>query len=63
MQTSPSSPLKRQKTSDWTVSIVVKHDAECSDKPAVEDIAVGDTAGIDLGITKVVHDPENHTLR
>ncbi|MFB6299078.1 MAG: RNA-guided endonuclease InsQ/TnpB family protein, partial [Halobacteriales archaeon] len=51
-----------QKTGDWTVSIVVEYDAEYPDKPVVEDIAVKDTVGIDLGITKLVHDSENRTF-
>jgi putative transposase len=54
--------LKKQKTGDWTVSIVVEYDAEYPDKPAVEDIDVEDTVGIDLGITKFVHDSENRTF-
>ena len=54
--------LKKQKTGDWTVSIVVEYDAEYPDKPAVEDIDIEDTVGIDLGITKLVHDSENRTF-
>lgn len=48
---------KRQKISDWTVSIVVNCDDGYLDKPAVEDIE--ETIGIDLGITTLVHDSEN----
>ena len=54
--------LKKQKTGDWTVSIVVEYDTEYPDKPAVEDIDVEDTVGIDLGITKFIHDSENRTF-
>jgi putative transposase len=54
--------LKKQKTGDWTVSIVVEYDAEYPDKPAIEDIDIEDTVGIDLGITKLVHDSENRTF-
>jgi len=54
--------LKKPKTGDWTVSIVVEYDADYPDKPAVEDIAVEETVGIDLGITKFVHDSENRTF-
>jgi putative transposase len=54
--------LKKQKTGDWTVSIVVEYDANYPEKPAVEDIAVEDTVGIDLGITKFVHDSENRAF-
>ena len=54
--------LKKQKTGDWTVSIVVDYEPEYPDKPAVEDIDVEDTVGIDLGITKFVHDSDNRTF-
>jgi putative transposase len=54
--------LKKQKTGDWTVSIVMDYDADYPDKPAVEDISIEDTVGIDLGITKLVHDSENRTF-
>ncbi|MFB6252984.1 MAG: RNA-guided endonuclease InsQ/TnpB family protein [Halobacteriaceae archaeon] len=54
--------LKKQKTGDWTVSIVVEHNADYPDKPAVEDLNAEDTVGIDLGITKFVHDSENRTF-
>jgi putative transposase len=54
--------LKKQKTGDWTVSIVVEYDADYPDKPAVEDIAVEETVGIDLGITKFVHDSVNRAF-
>ena len=55
--------LKKQKTGDWTVSIVVEYDADYPDKPAVEDIDVEDTVGIDLGITKFVHDSDGRAFR
>jgi putative transposase len=51
--------LKKQKTGDWTVSIEVEYDAGYPDKPAIEDINAEDTIGIDLGITKFIHDSEN----
>ena len=54
--------LKKQKTGDRTVSVVVEHDADYPEKPAVEDIAVEDTVGIDLGITKFAHDSENRAF-
>jgi putative transposase len=54
--------LKKQKTGDWTVSIVVTYDADYPEKPEVEDIDVQDTVGIDLGITKFVHDSENRAF-
>jgi len=54
--------LKKQKTGDWTVSIVVEYDADYPDKPSVEDISVEDTVGIDLGITKLIYDSDNRTF-
>lgn len=48
--------LKKQKTGDWTVSICVKYDADYPEKPPVESIDPDDTVGIDLGITKFIHD-------
>ena len=55
--------LKKQKTGDWTVSIVVEYDAGYPEKPDVEDIDVEDTVGIDLGITKFVHDSDGRAFR
>ncbi|MFP4627280.1 MAG: RNA-guided endonuclease InsQ/TnpB family protein [Natronomonas sp.] len=55
--------LKKQKTGDWTVSIIVEYEADYPDKPAVEDIEVEDTVGIDLGITKFIHDSDGRTFR
>lgn len=54
--------LKKQKTSDWTVSIMVEYDADYPEKPAVEDIDVEDTVGIDLGITKFIHDSDGRAF-
>lgn len=54
--------LKKEKTGAWSVSIVVEHDPEYPDKPAVEDIDPADTVGIDLGITKVIHDSDGHSF-
>ena len=54
--------LKKQKTGNWTVSIVTDYDADHPEKPAVDDIDVEDTVGIDLGITKFIHDSENRTF-
>jgi putative transposase len=48
--------LKKQKTGEWTVSIVVDYDPNYPDKPAVEDIEPEDCIGIDLGIRSFVHD-------
>ena len=54
--------LKKEKTGNWTVSIVVKYDPGYPEKPAVEDIDAEDTVGIDLGITKFIHDSANRTF-
>jgi len=54
--------LKKQKPGDWTVSIVVDYDADYPDTPAIEDIDIEETVGIDLGITKFIHDSENRTF-
>jgi putative transposase len=54
--------LKKQKTGDWTISIVVDYDPDYPDKPAVEDVPVENTVGIDLGITKFIHDSDNRTF-
>jgi putative transposase len=54
--------LKKQKTGDWTVSIMVEYDADYPEKPAVEDIDDGDTVGIDLGITKFIHDSDGRAF-
>ena len=55
--------LKKQKTGDWTVSIMVEYDADYPEKSAVEDIDVEDTVGIDLGITKFIHDSDGRAFR
>lgn len=37
-------------------------DAEYPDKPAIDDIELKNTVGINLGITKFIHDFENRTF-
>jgi len=54
--------LKKQKTGDWTVSIMVEYDADYPEKAGVEDIDVEDTVGIDLGITKFIHDSDGRAF-
>ena len=54
--------LKKEKTGDWAVSIVVDYDPNYPDKPAVEDITPEATVGIDLGITKFIHDSNNYSF-
>ena len=54
--------LKKEKTGNWTVSIVVDYDPDYPDKPAVEDIDPEETVGIDLGITKFIHDSDNRSF-
>ena len=55
--------LKKQKTGDWTVSIMVEYDTDYPEQPAVKDIDVEDTVGIDLGITKFIHDSDGRAFR
>jgi len=55
--------LKQEKTGDWTVSIVVDYDPNYPEKPAVEDIEPEETVGIDLGITKFIHDSNNRSFK
>ncbi len=55
--------LKKQKTGDWTVSIIVEYDADYPDKPAIEDIDVENTVGIDLGITKFIHGSDGRAFQ
>jgi len=54
--------LKKEKTGDWTISIVVDYNSGYSEKPAVEDIDSEETVGIDLGITKFIHDSNNYSF-
>jgi hypothetical protein len=54
--------LKNQQTADWDVSIVLEYNADYPDKPAVENISIEDTGGIDLGITRFSHDSENRVF-
>lgn len=54
--------LKKQKTGDWTVSIVVEYDADYPEKPPIESIDPDDTVGIDLGITKFIHDSSGRAV-
>jgi len=42
---------------------MVEYDANYPEKPAVEDIDVEDTVGIDLGITKFIHDSDGRAFR
>ena len=54
--------LKKQKTGEWTVSIVVDYDPDHPEKPAVEDIDPEDCVGIDLGILSFVHDSDGRAV-
>ncbi|ELY55400.1 IS1341-type transposase [Natronococcus amylolyticus DSM 10524] len=55
--------LKKQKTGDWTVSIMVEYGADYPENPTVEDIDVEDTVGIDLGITTFIHDSDGRAFK
>ncbi len=54
--------LKEEKSGKWYASVVVDHDPEYSEKPAVEDIQLEDTVGIDLGILKFAHDSDGNAV-
>lgn len=54
--------LKQKKTGDWTVSIVVEYEENHPEKPDVESITIEDTVGIDLGITKFIHDSNGRQI-
>jgi len=50
--------LKEEKSGKWYASVVVDHNPEYPDKPAVKNIQLEDTVGIDLGILKFTHDSD-----
>ena len=54
--------LKKEKTGDWVVCIMVEHEPEYPEPPNVEDTQPEDTVGIDLGITKLIHDSDGRTF-
>jgi len=54
--------LKEEKSGKWYASVVVDHDPEHPEIPAVEDIQLEDTVGIDLGILKFVHDSDGNAV-
>jgi putative transposase len=54
--------LKKEKSGKWYASVVVDHDPEHPEKPAVEDISLEDTVGIDLGILKFAHDSDGNAV-
>jgi putative transposase len=54
--------LKKENTGDWSVSIVVEYAPGYPDKPGVEEIDLEQTVGIDLGITKFIHDSDGRSF-
>jgi putative transposase len=54
--------LKEEKSGKWYASVVVDHDPEYPEKPAVETIQLEDTVGIDLGILKFTHDSDGNAV-
>ena len=54
--------LKEEKSGKWFASVVVDYDPERPEKPAVENIHLEDTVGIDLGILKFVHDSDGNAV-
>ena len=55
--------LKKQKTGEWTVSIVVDYDESNPEKPDIDNIDIEDTVGIDLGITNFIHDSDGRAIK
>ena len=53
--------LKKQKTGEWYLSLVVKI-ADTPEKPALCEIEPQDCVGIDLGITSYIHTSDNLTV-
>jgi putative transposase len=54
--------LKEEKSGKWYASVVVDHDPEYPEKPAVETIQLEDTVGIDLGILKFTYDSDGNAV-
>ncbi len=54
--------LKEEKSGKWYASVVVDHNPEHPEKPAVEDISLENTVGIDLGILKFTHDSDGNAV-
>jgi putative transposase len=55
--------LKKVKTGDWTVSIVVDYEPDYPEPPTIEEIDAEDTVGIDLGITSFIHDSTGRSFQ
>jgi putative transposase len=55
--------LKKAKTGDWTVSIVVDYEPDYPKPPAIEEIDAENTVGIDLGITSFIHDSTGRSFQ
>ena len=53
--------LKKQKTGEWYLSLVVEVD-ETPEKPALSEIEPQDCVGVDLGITSYIHTSDNLTV-
>ncbi|MFW6383815.1 MAG: RNA-guided endonuclease InsQ/TnpB family protein [Halodesulfurarchaeum sp.] len=55
--------LKKAKTGDWTVSIVVDYEPDYPEPPAIKEIDVENTVGIDLGITSFIYDSASRSFQ
>jgi transposase, IS605 OrfB family, central region len=53
--------LKKQKTGEWYVSLVIDVD-DVPEKPGLSEIEPQDCVGVDLGITNYIHTSENLTV-
>jgi putative transposase len=54
--------LKKEKTGEWVVCIMVEHEPDYLELTDVDEIEPEDTVGIDLGITKLIHDSNGRTF-
>jgi len=55
--------LKKEKTGDWFVSVAIETDDEdLSEKPALDELDVSNSVGIDLGILNYIHTSDGLTV-
>lgn len=55
--------LKKAKTGNWSVSIVVEYEPGYPEPPAMEEINAEDTVGVDLGIRSFIHDSAGRSFQ
>lgn len=54
--------LKEEKSGKWYASVVLESNADLSSKPDIDSIDPRDTVGIDVGITKLIHDSDGRAV-